>query len=95
MLAAAQDRRARRRGARGISREEPERGEGRRLALQRPGDRAPALQREAAAQRDLLESFLARYREAVCPHRRRLPAGRRAHHLARRSAAHLPSRRRP
>ena len=41
-----------------------------------------ALEREATAQRDLLESFLGRYREAVGAHRCGLPAGRRAHHLA-------------
>ena len=49
-----------------------------------PGCELRALEREAAAQRDLLDSYLRRYREALAREQTRLPAGRRARHLARR-----------
>ncbi len=42
-----------------------------------------ALEREAAAERDLLESYLGRYREALAREQGQRPAGRRAHHFAR------------
>ncbi len=43
-----------------------------------------ALEREAKSQRDLFESYLAKYREATRARQHRCGAGRRAHHLARR-----------